>query len=219
MPIVCAIHQPNFFPWLGYFDKIKRSDVFVFLDDIQNTNSGRSYVNRTKLNCNGQEKWYTCPINRPSGIIKINEVEFSSNEWDQKFLEVLTNYYRKHPNFKKTIVLISDLVTKKEYMNLSELNKDIIIHFSDYFGYKTQFISKSSLEIDSKSTQMLIDICKVVGSDTYLCGGGASGYQDDDLFKASGINLKYQHYTPTCYGDEKLFLPGLSVIDYLMGVA
>jgi hypothetical protein len=29
---VVAIHQPNFLPWLGFFDKLARADVFVLLD-------------------------------------------------------------------------------------------------------------------------------------------------------------------------------------------
>ena len=32
---VVAIHQPNFLPWLGWFDKLARADVMVLLDDVQ----------------------------------------------------------------------------------------------------------------------------------------------------------------------------------------
>jgi len=40
MTRVVAIHQPNFFPWLGYFDKMARSQCFVFLDDVQIQKTG-----------------------------------------------------------------------------------------------------------------------------------------------------------------------------------
>lgn len=218
MAITCAIHQPNFFPWLGYFDKIKRSDIFVFLDNAQNPKTGSSWVNRVKLNCFGQEKWYTCPIKRPAGVVSINQVEFSNPEWKASFLEVLKNYYKKYPNCLEVSDIVSDLINKKKYDYLADLNKDIIVYFSEYFGYTTKFLSSAELGIKSKSTDMLIDICKIVGADAYLCGGGATGYQDDALFVKSEIELVYQNYTPVSYGNPDNYLPGLSIIDYLMSV-
>ncbi len=217
MPVVCAIHQPNFFPWLGYFDKIKRADVFVFLDDVQNPKTGSSWVNRARLNAFGKEKWYTCPIARPSGVIAINQVEFADKEWRENFLEVLKNYYRKYPNVKNGLNLVEKLIYKENYHYIADMNQDIVMYLANHFGYKTQFFAKSGLNIRSQSTNMLIDVCKAVGADTYMCGGGASGYQDDKLFKESDINIMYQNYIPEFYRGKE-FLPGLSVIDYIMNM-
>lgn len=216
MSIICAIHQPNFFPWLGYFDKIKRSDIFVFLDDVQMPKTGSSWVNRTKLNCAGREKFYTVPIKRNHGFTLIKEIEFATSDWKDVFLNILTNYYRTTGAHADVIKNISGFLYKKEYVYLADLNKDIIVHFSEIFGYKTQFISKSELNIHSKSTEMLVDVCKAVGATSYLCGGGAGGYQEDELFEKADINLIYQNYTPLPYGETKEYISGLSVIDFLI---
>jgi WbqC-like protein family len=213
---ICAIHQPNFFPWLGYFDKIKKADIFVFLDDVQIVKTGSSWVNRAKLNCFGQEKWYTCPIKRESGLIPINQVEFGNEEWKRNFLNVLKNYYKDYIKAQEVIQLIEHLIYHKNYKYLADLNRDVIVYFANYFGYKTHFISKSFLGIESSATPMLIDICKAVGADTYLCGGGAAGYQQDELFNKHGVTVVYQEYAPQPYGEPQRYLPGLSIIDYLM---
>ncbi|MDR1012256.1 MAG: WbqC family protein [Coxiellaceae bacterium] len=218
MSIICAIHQPNFFPWLGYFDKIKKADIFVFLDNVQNQKTGGSWVNRVKLNCFGKTKWYTCPIRHYPGVVSINDVEFADSGWSTSLISVLENYYKKYSNCSSVLDLILKLIRKKDYCYIADLNKDIILYFANFLGCSARFISKKDLEIESHSVSMLIDICKTVGADTYLCGGGASDYQDDRLFSEAGINLIYQNFSPTLYGDPKKFLPGLSIIDYLMSI-
>ncbi|MBI4640810.1 MAG: WbqC family protein, partial [Candidatus Tectomicrobia bacterium] len=35
--MMIAIHQPQYLPWLGYFDKIDQADIFVILDTVQYT--------------------------------------------------------------------------------------------------------------------------------------------------------------------------------------
>ena len=32
---ILAAHQPQYLPWLGFFDKIAQADVFVLLDNVQ----------------------------------------------------------------------------------------------------------------------------------------------------------------------------------------
>ena len=47
---VVAIHQPCYIPWLPFFEKIKKSDIFVFLDDVQYQKNG--WQNRNKIRTN-----------------------------------------------------------------------------------------------------------------------------------------------------------------------
>ena len=30
-----AVLQPGYLPWLGFFDQMRRSDVFVYYDDVK----------------------------------------------------------------------------------------------------------------------------------------------------------------------------------------
>ena len=75
---VVAIHQPNFFPWLGYFDKIRRSDIFILLDDVQFSKTGGVWSNRVKVLINGEGRWLTAPVERNfHGTRNVNQMFFS----------------------------------------------------------------------------------------------------------------------------------------------
>ena len=60
--IKVAVQQPNFFPWLGYFECIDLVDIYVFLDDVA-FGSKPKRMNRNYI-CgkNGQKKklYYEC---------------------------------------------------------------------------------------------------------------------------------------------------------------
>src|ERR1041385_6733376 len=59
-----AIHQPNFFPWLGYFNKIARADIFIVLDNVQFSKTGGTWSNRVRLLLEGWPMWATLPVER-----------------------------------------------------------------------------------------------------------------------------------------------------------
>ena len=105
---VVAIHQPNFFPWLGYFDKIRRSDVFVFLDDVQYQKTGGTWSNRVRILTNGEGRWLTAPIDRSfHGTRRVNEVRFlSGDNWRDMVLEKLHAYYSRAKYFRTVLAWI-----------------------------------------------------------------------------------------------------------------
>ena len=78
MSKIFSCHQPNFFPWLGFFNKIYESDIFVLLDDVQfQKRSSGTWSNRVMLNIGGVPKWFTAPINRQfKGLKNISEIFF-----------------------------------------------------------------------------------------------------------------------------------------------
>jgi WbqC-like protein len=217
--MICAIHQPNFFPWLGYFDKIRRADVFVFLDGVAYGKSGSGmgcWTNRVPIDVGGRPAWFGCPVRRQPGMQAICDVEFDdSQRWRAKLARTLEINYGRAPGFPRTMGLLRPLL---EYptTRLAQFNEHAVREIAAVLGLGCRFVRQSELAVASKGTRRLIEIAKAVGADTYLCGGGAAGYQEDALFAPSGIELVHQNFVPRPYRDPGSFVPGLSVIDYLM---
>lgn len=215
-----AIHQPTFFPWMGYFDKIIRSDVFVILDNVQYPKKGGSWSNRVKIMISGKAEWITMPINRSfSGIKNINEIEIdNSRNWNEKILKSIEVNYRKAPYFNDIFPIIKELLMTPGD-DLTEFNLKIINTFCKILSINiSHFIRGSKLNVTGNATDLLISIVKQTGCNTYMCGGGATKYQEDEKFTQNGITLQYQNFNHPVYPqfNSEVFIPGLSIIDAFM---
>ncbi len=222
--MICAIHQPNFFPWLGYFDKIRRADVFVFLDHVHYPKSGNSmgsWCNRVKVDVSGQAKWIFCPVVREHGPQWIDEVRIENGRpWKDDIRKTLEINYRKAPRFQPAFATI-DRLLGFETDSLADFNVNAVQALAPLVGADpARCVRQSALPLDeATATERLISICRTVGADAYLCGGGAGGYQQDEAFAAAGIRLEYQNFQPQPYRPEGRFIPGLSIVDWLMHAA
>lgn len=212
-----AIHQPNFLPWLGFFNKIKQVEVFVLLDNVQyvkGTIANRNLIKNKK----GESQYITVPVKISKGWDKkYNEIEIDySQKWINKHLNLLYDAYHKAPHFDKIYEFIETRYNKK-YSILSELNIDFILSILSELNIDTRIYINSQLEYDfgSKNEQN-IGICKYFNANIYLSGVGAKKYNDELLFNEKGIKLEYQQYQhpiyPQLYGD---FIPNLSIVDVL----
>ena len=222
MDKVVAIHQPNFFPWLGYFDKIALSDVFILFDDVQFHKTGGAWSNRVKLLVSGEAKWVTAAIARNyHGVRKINEMEFRADiPWREKMLKTIDANYRKSLYFDDMIAFLEPLIMNPEN-NIAEYNCHAIATFVDRLGLGQEKLIRSSfIDHTGVSTALLIDLTRRVDGSAYMCGGGADGYQQDELFRAAGINLIYQGFVHPEYPQQKadIFFAGLSIIDVLFQI-
>lgn len=215
-----AIHQPNFFPWLGYFEKIRRADTLILLDAVAYPRAGSggmgSWCNRVRLAVQGEARWVTCPLQHmrfgtPIGAVQIDD----SQPWRMKLLRTLEANYRRAPQFESCMTLLKPLVLEVEG-NLSAFNVRAIKAIAAHLGLSTRFVLESSLQYSGTATDRLVSLVKAVNGSAYLSGDGAAGYQRDELFGENGLDLMKLNFVQRAYGEPSRFIPGLSVIDYLM---
>ena len=217
---VVAIHQANFIPWLGYFNKIHRSDKFIVLDHVQFPKKGGNWMNRVQLLVSSKPNWVTVSINRAyAGLKSCRDIEIDfSTHWQKKILQTVKSSYGKTLFFDEVYPDFERLVLSSR-QNLIEFNLSLIYALSEKLGLDTKkFVCSSELDPEGNATDLLISLVRQVGGDAYLCGGGASGYQEDQKFADGNIKLLYQNFTHPVYNqlNSEVFVPGLSVLDALM---
>lgn len=217
-----GIHQPNLFPWLGFFNKIYKSDIFVYLNHVENNPRTAIYTKRVKISVNKQEYWLTCSLkNEPNTVfVPINKMKLDNPErLKDKHLKTLELNYKKYPFFKETFWILQEFYDHKSDL-ISERNITSIDTICRSLNIETNKVISDTLEIYTTSNQMLIDIVKKLDGNCYVPGGGASEYQQDELFTNNGIDIIPQDFKHTIYpqANNQQFIPGLSIIDAIMNV-
>jgi hypothetical protein len=177
-----------------------------------------SWCNRVKVEVSGLAKWISCPVVREHGPQWIDQVRIDqARPWRDEIRKTLEINYRKAPHFARAFALIDDLLSF-ETDRLADFNVNAVRVLAPLVGADPlRCTRQSALPLDeATATERLITICRAVGADAYLCGGGAGGYQDDAAFAAAGIRLEYQRFEAAPYRPDDRFIPGLSVIDWMM---
>jgi hypothetical protein len=215
---VVAIHQPNFFPWLGYFDKIARADVFIVLDHVQFPKPRGSWTNRVKVLVNGEAAWATAPVehNYP-GFRRIDEINVDQRTpWRRKLVNLLQPNYARAASFKEVFPEVRGWIECEE-TRLADYNVNAITRVCAAIGMRTaHFVRSSTLGVEGDKAALLVDLVKAVSGNVYLSGDGAGEYMQDELFTNAGIAVEYQAFPHPVYSQGSgTFVPGLSILDAL----
>lgn len=211
--MIVSVHQPQYFPWLGYFDKINKSDVFVYLDDVQYKK--REWQNRNRIKTPSGFQWLTVPV-KYSHRERINEILIQNElSWQNDHIQGLELNYKKTRCFEKYRDIFFEAI-KNKWDKLSDLNIKITELMLKIFGIETKIMLSSSLSVDTMKTDRIIDICKKLGADTYLSGQGARDYLEPEKFDQNKIKLEYQEFKHPVYSQAfGEFLPFASAIDMI----
>jgi len=217
MAVVAAMHQAHYMPWLGYFEKLDRCDVFVVMDRVQYERRG--YQNRNKIKTVSGPLWLTVPVvNRGRYEQALGDVEIDATvNWPSKHLKAFELNYRKAPHFDTYFPCLEELLLRKQWLLLADLNIEMLKMFMRLLDIRTELRYESDLNVEGVRNERLINLCRAAGADVYLSGAGAKVYVEPEMFEQAGIGLLFQEYEspryPQLFGD---FEPYMGVVDLLM---
>lgn len=214
--MIVTIHQPDFLPWLGFFDRWQSSDLYIILDDVQFLRRG--WHHRDKIKTKDGVKWLTVPVFKKGQYYQlIREVRIDhTTNWRDKHLKTIEANYKHAPNFEECFKRIAAIYRKKHRF-LRDLNIELLNTVAEWLGIMTPTVLASEYDVQSTSTQKLVTLVKSVGGTCYLTGLGSKDYLDESLFHKENIEVRWQEYRHPVYKQfYGEFVPMLSCLDYLM---
>ena len=220
--MIVAIHQPNFMPWLGYFDRMLQSDLFVLLDHVQFER--RNYQNRALIRVEDEARWLTVPVVQLSQKERIIEKRVDNPAdtdggrwWGPNHFLTLRYAYRKAPFFELYAPRVRAILETR-WENLVDLNIATLEFLREALGITTPMVRSSELAAEGQRSGLLLDVCKRVGASAFLGGmGGSREYLDLAAFREAGMGVLWQQFAHPHYTQcgSAPFIKGLSALDLL----
>jgi hypothetical protein len=216
-----VILQPSYIPWRGYFDQIRRADLFIFYDDVQYDKNG--WRNRNQIKTTQGKQWVTIPVHT-KGVTKgipIMDVRIDwSKPWPKKHYNAFTYAYAKAPFFGSYKPWLESIYERRDEF-LADFTIQTTIELTGLLGITdTRFMRSSEFaNLQGEKTDRVIDLLKRVGATYYICGPSASSYMEPHKFDEAGIPFEYMEYNYPEYPQlHPPYDPFVTILDLLFMV-
>jgi hypothetical protein len=207
-------HQPQYLPWLGFFDKMDRVDRFVLLDTVQYKKN--EWQNRNRIRSANGWQWITVPVHHRFPMM-IREVTLDeSSPWRRKHREALRIHHARSP-FRDTVLPALEALLHEPFASLAALNIRTVRLLAEFLGVRTPITLASEVPgLPQGADERIIALCRHFGATDYLAGQGGADYMDLDAYTRAGVRVAFQSFHhpvhPQAYPG---FEPNLSAIDLL----
>jgi len=211
--MIISIQQPEYFPWLGFFDKTLSVDKVVFLDNVQFKK--RYFENRNKIRTPEGWTWINTPVITKGRFDQnISDVMIdNSHPWQRKIISTLRQNYGRSLYWNETGEQLCELISRP-WGKLVDFNLAVIFFFMEKLDIKREYRMASSLNTQKNGSDLILEICRKMNASQYLSGRDGKNYLKEKDFVAEGIEIVYQDfrhpiYTQFC-GE---FMPAMSIVD------
>jgi hypothetical protein len=215
-----AMHQPNFLPYIGFFDKAAKADLLVIVDHVAFSKGKDNWHHRNRIrNCRGWD-YITIPVSdhfnyKPFTSVTLNgNIEFKK----RKHIKTFCMNYQKAPFFDDYFGSFSELYMEKEN-SLVEFNIKLIRWMIKSMGIKAKVVRSSELDFDlnARKTDMIMEIMENVGGSRFISGDGAKCYIEKQRFEGNGISMEFQNFRHPEYPQTYPgFIPNMSAMDLIL---
>lgn len=214
-----VILQPTYLPWMGYFELIKSSDIYVIFDHVQFVK--QTWQQRNKIKINDNIHLLTIPVYKQDKMLRICDVRiaYGNNESPlETHWKTIKSTYKKAPYFKDYEEIFEKIYTTR-YIYIRDLNVAIIKEILNILDIKTKVVYSSELNLKDKfmdTEEKLVNLCKKVGIDDFYEPEGGAKFLDIIPFEENNINIRFQKIIHPIYKQlGKVFISHISVIDLL----
>lgn len=212
----CAIMQPTYLPWLGYFAMIRAVDVFVMLDDVQFAR--RSWQCQNRIQTQGKEVLLRVPVCRQPRDTRIDEIRVNyQSTWPASHMLEISQAYLECSGNTVAIDFLQELFATQPAL-LADLNIAFIRHTVKILDISTPILRASELACPGRRSEHLALVCKAVGAEEYVAAQGSRDYLIEDRFQqTSGLKLSFFDFLPQPYSQpgSQTFISHLSILDVL----
>ncbi len=217
--MIVSINQSAYLPWLGYFDRIARSDLHIVLDHVKiEHNTSNSFTNRNKIRQKDGWSWLTVPIltkGRQQGMA-ISDIEVDTRQpWQGKHWAALSNTYSRAAHFADYREELA-AIYQQPVQKLIEIIEPLTGFMLDKFNIGTPLVYSSALLVTETKSALVLELCRQVGATEYLSGPFGRDYLDLESFESAGIKVSWHDYiNPEYQQHYPGFEPYMSAVDVL----
>lgn len=226
MAVRLAGIQPGYLPWLGYFDQMRRVDVFVIADEMPYSSSGWAHRNRVR-GPHGPV-WLTLPA-RPTAGQRIADVALDpAVPWSRKHLRTIRHGYGRSPHAGELLPAL-EAAFDPSATRLTEASMPLVSFLAARFGIATPVVVSSAEQLERRyreafpespgASHRIIAFMKALGATELLEGESGRAYIDLELFAAHGLRVEFQRFDHPRYPQmHEPFVSHLSALDLLLCV-